>query len=500
MSKINTMKTIWENKIKKFDKLNQNISCDTLIIGGGIAGIWCAYKLTKAGQKVCVLEANRIGSGVTAGSSSILTFAQELLYNTLINKHGTDTAKQYLSDTQKAIKEIVQVVKEEKINCDLQETNFVLYSTKLCGAKKIVKEKKAFETLELNLDFVSLTELPHQSKKALLAKGSFLLDPLKLMAGLVDYLVKNGAQIFEQTFVTSQPDGKILKIDNNTIHAKNFIVATHYPFINFPGFYFLKLYQSQNYTIVFKPPQKQESFALNTTYECIDKNGFEYRRVGKNILCLGPDVRTGKKTYHSKYRIIEEHLKEDFSEYKEITRFSAQDCITADQLPYAGLYSNFLNNVYVLTGFNKWGITNSYITSSVVCNMITKKISGTKNIYAPDRNNFFASIIQTVKNLGVDIAGWGENLISFDNKKIARIKKGQGATVKIKGKRVGIYRDENNKLHCVSATCTHLGCALKWNKDETSFDCPCHGSRFNTSGKVLNNPAFENLKKIDLEN
>ncbi|MGI5841679.1 MAG: Rieske 2Fe-2S domain-containing protein [Christensenellales bacterium] len=132
--------------------------------------------------------------------------------------------------------------------------------------------------------------------------------------------------------------------------------------------------------------------------------------------------------------------------------------------------------------------------------MITKKISGTKNIYAPDRNNFFASIIQTVKNLDVDIAGWGENLISFDNKKIARIKKGQGATVKIKGKRVGIYRDKNNKLHCVSATCTHLGCALKWNKDETSFDCPCHGSRFNTSGKVLNNPAFENLKKIDLEN
>lgn len=179
--------------------------------------------------------------------------------------------------------------------------------------------------------------------------------------------------------------------------------------------------------------------------------------------------------------------------------FSAQDCMTADRLPYAGRYSNFLDNVYVLTGFNKWGMTNSYITSKVVSNMILKKTKKDEvNIYAPNRNNFFASIIETSQNLAVDVAGWANNILNLDAKKIARIKNNQGAIVVIDGKRVGAFRDKEGKMHLIRVVCPHLGCSLKWNKDEKSFDCPCHGSRFDVDGNIINNPAINNVEKIDM--
>lgn len=493
------MKTIWQNNIKKFNKLNKNIECDTLIIGGGIAGLWCAYKLTKQGKKVCVIEAKTIGSGVTSGSSAILSFAQELLYDTLIKKHGVKIAKQYLKDSQNAIKSMVDIITSEGIDCDLTPTEFVLFTSKFSGIKKLNKEINALKLLGATPQKTNTKDLPQKVKASFSVDGSYLIDPLKLLNGLVNYVVKNGGQIYENTMAKTQPEGNTILVNNHTITAQNFVVATHFPYINFPGYYFFKLYQDQNYSIVFTPNKKHKNLALNHTYESIDKNGFEYRRVGNNILCLGPDVRTGTKPKVSKYKIIEDHLKKHFPGYKEIVRFSAQDCITADQLPYAGRYSSMLKNVHVLTGFNKWGFTNSYITSDVVCKQIITGCCGKKsNIYAPNRNNFFASIIQTTENLGVDIAGWASNLVRFNTKKLNKLQANQGAVVKLNGKMVGVYKDSNNKLHGIDATCTHLGCGLKWNMDETSFDCPCHGSRFDIHGNILNNPAIKPAKQIDL--
>lgn len=315
------MKTIWKNNIKKFGKLSENLSCDTLIIGGGIAGLWCAYHLSKAGQKVCVLEANELGSGVTKGSSAILTFAQELLYDELICKHGESITKQYLTDTKNAIKEIRNIIEKEKISCGLTKTDFVLFSTKICGGKKLKKEYLSLKKLGENTEFIEEEGLPFKIRKALSVKDAYLIDPLLLLSGLVDSVIENGSKIFEHTMVKTQPDGKSIKIGDAVVSAKNFVVASHFPFINFPGFYCIKLYQDQNYTIVFKPRESQKDFAKGKTYECIDKNGYEYRRVRDSVLCLGPDIRTGKKPYKSKYKIVEKHLQKHFEGYSEVVRF-----------------------------------------------------------------------------------------------------------------------------------------------------------------------------------
>jgi len=492
------VKTIWKGAPKPFGSLDSDITCDTAIIGGGIAGLWCGYKLASAGQKVCILEAKRVGSGVTSGSTAILTFAQDVIYKPLIKKHGEETAKKYLNDTKKAMAEIKKLVEKEKIDCDFESIDFVLFSEKKKGRKALIKEQQSYADLGYNAKELVDTNLPYQTTFAM-QFPAYQFNPLKLCAWLADYIVKNGGKVFDKTLVTEAPDDSTLKVGKHTVTANNFIVATHFPYINLPGFYWLKMYQDQNYAIAFTPLKEFDNFCKGTSYESIDKTGFEYRRIGNNILVDGVPVRTGKKPYRSKYRILEEHILKTFGETKETARFCAQDCITMDKLPYAGRYSHFADNVFVVTGFNKWGMTNSYVTASVVTDMILgKRKLDDDNIYSPQRVALFVNLIETVGNVATIAASFANDLLNVDTKKFERIGNGQGAVIKYKGHRLGASRDDSGEVSLISAICPHMGCNLKWNKDERTFDCPCHGSRFDTKGEIINNPSTERATCIKL--
>lgn len=490
------MKTIWNKSIKEFDKLSADIKCDIAIVGGGLSGMWCAYKLVAAGKSVAVLEADRVGSGVTSGSSAILSHAQDIIFSPILKMFGKEYAKKYYEDTLNAEKKIKEIIKSKKVDCSFEEIDFHLYTTKCKGKKELNKEIEVYKDLEIEYQEVSDSPFPFKIKKAIKVKAA-QFDPLMLLSFLTNEVVKGGGKIFEQTKIVSQPEDNKLKFEDFTITAKSFVFATHFPILNFPGFYFLKMYQDQSYSIVYKPSSDKKDFTKNNTYESIDEQGMEYRRVGNNVLFCGANFRTGTKPYKSKYQIIEQHKSKYYPNFSEVARFMAQDCITNDYLPYAGKYSKFLENVYVITGFNKWGMSNSFVASEVVANMILgKTVKGEINIYSPTRKNVFVSVVETTKNLGVDIAGWANNLLNVDSKKFERVKSGTGAIVKIKGKRVGVYRDEKNKLHKISGICPHLGCSLKWNKDEKSWDCPCHGSRFDVDGKILNNPSIKDAERL----
>jgi glycine/D-amino acid oxidase-like deaminating enzyme/nitrite reductase/ring-hydroxylating ferredoxin subunit len=494
------MKTIWRSESNTYDKLNSDYECDTAIIGGGIAGLWCAYNLVNAGQRVCILEAKQIGSGVTAGSTAILTYAQDIIYNPLIKKHGTRVAKKYLEDTKQAISDIAEIIKTNNVDCELESIDFVLFTTKLLGSCALKKERKAYAKLWQDVEELTRTQLPYKTKRALRFKNNYQFNPLKLCNWLAGYITKKGGHIFENTHVSEAPADNTLRVNNHAIRAKNFIVATHFPYINAPGFYWLKMYQDQNYAMAFRPSRAYSDLVKNTSYESIDETGFEYRKVGDMILVDGVSVRTGQKPYRSKYRIIEKHLGKHFGEYKEVARFCAQDCITMDKLPYAGLYSHFADNVFVVTGFNKWGMTNSYITAQTVCDMILGKLhsnaSVSDNIYSPQRVALFVNLIEAVSNVATIAASFANNILNVDAKKFQRIKPGQGAVMKYRGQRVGASRDDDGTVHLISAICPHMGCNLKWNKDERTFDCPCHGSRFDTHGNIINNPSTKNAERI----
>jgi glycine/D-amino acid oxidase-like deaminating enzyme/nitrite reductase/ring-hydroxylating ferredoxin subunit len=477
-----------------------DVTCDTAIIGGGIAGFWCAFNLTRAGQSVCILEAKTIGSGVTSGSTAILTYAQDIIYTPLIKKHGLEVAKKYYADTKNAIDEIAEIVKKEKFDCDFEAVDFVLFSTKGKGKRELCKEQKTYSQIGIACEILHETVLPYKIKRALKFKNCYQFNPSKLCDALGKYIAKHGGRIFENTLVTNAPEKNNLTVGGFTVTAKNFVAATHFPYINFPGFYFLKMYQSQNYAVAFNPPENGKELFRGISFESIDEKGFEYRRIGERILIDGVTVRTGAKPYKSKYRIIERHLNKNFYGYKEEKRYCAQDCITLDKLPYAGRYSHFADNVFVVTGFNKWGMTNSFITARVVCDMISGRMAVdapfAENIYTPQRVALFVNLIETAENLAVTAGSFVNNILNLDAKKFNRIKNGQGAVIKYKGHRVGASRDDDGRVYLISAVCPHLGCNLKWNKDERTFDCPCHGSRFDTKGQIINNPATKPAKQI----
>lgn len=483
----------------EFGGLNRDVKCDVAIVGGGMAGLWCGYNLARAGKKVCILEANKIASGVTSGSTAILTYAQDVIYKPLIRKHDIGVANRYLENSREAIADIKNLIETEKIDCEFEAIKFVLFSTKQAGRRALQKEQDVYAELGVSINAVSDPGLPYPVSYALEFDGCYQFNPLKLCAWLANFIVKNDGQIFENTLVQNAPEGTTLRVGDHIATAADFIIATHFPYINKVGFYWLKMHQDQNYAIAFRA---HDEFAKGVSYESIDKTGFEYRRVGENILVDGVSVRTGKKQYQSKYRIIQDHIEKHFANVDEVTRFVAQDVITMDKLPYAGRYSHFADNVFVVTGFNKWGMTNARITADVVTDMILGKLprdaAFSDNIYSPQRLALFVNPIETAAHVGTVTASFVNNLLNIDTKKLERINPGQGAIIKYKGKRIGASRDEDGTIHMISGICPHMGCNLKWNKDERTFDCPCHGSRFDPHGNIINNPATEQCKKCQI--
>lgn len=484
-------RSIWyDGTYKSYPPLKQNIEVDTVIIGGGIAGLACAYELSIRGQKVAILEASVLGSGETGKSSAMISFAHDLVYARLIKKHGVKIAGKYLENAKVAMAEIEEIIKSNNIECEYEKSDLILFATKSVGVKKMQKEEQAYRKLGETVEFVTDTELPYDVLSALKIPNQARFNPIKFLHGLADIVTSNGGQIFEHTHVVKQPKNNILEVEDITVKAKNFIIATHFPFINFPGWYFIKMYQDRRHNIVFDGKIK-----FKNMYESIEMDGFEYRMTNQGVLCGGANVRTGQYKYESQFDIIEKHLQQKFSisEEKIVSRFGAQDCMTFDLLPFAGTYSKKLKNVYISSGFNKWGFTNAFVSAQFIADEIENK--PVDNIFSPRRAYFRTAPLKFLANAGEIVGSFANRIFNLDAKKFKNIQRNQGAIIRHRGKRIGVYKDGEGNIKAIHAVCPHLGCNLKWNKDETTWDCPCHGSRFDVDGRIINNPTLKKAEK-----
>lgn len=466
---------------------DRDVKFDVAVIGGGLAGLMCAYELTERDYKVCVVEAKRIGCGETRNSSAMLSFAHDLVYERLIDKQGIETARQYLALNKRGLDKIVRIITENNIDCGFNRADMYLFATTKKGAQDLLKERDAYDRLGFKTDVADSTELPYYIEKALKIEGQGYLDPYKFVLGLRDALIQRGTMIYENCRVTEAPQGNRLAVKEHEIIADNFIVATHFPYINMPGYYFAKMYQSRSHNVVFKCKEK-----LANIYESVEEDGYEYRPVNDGILCGGANVRTGKYAYASQYRIIEEHIKDKFDVDTDLitAKFSAQDCMTFDMLPFVGRYSCNIDNIYVVTGFNKWGFTTSAAAAEINADCIEGN-SLEVNIFDPHRLYAVKSPYQAIRNIGTVMACYLERLLMTEAKKIVAIEPGQGAVIKSGGKRIGVYKTLDGNIKAINAVCPHMGCSLSWNKDECSWDCACHGSRFDVDGNIISNPSVE---------
>lgn len=428
------MDSIWVNSAEKtrFGRLEGSIKTDVLVIGGGMAGILCAYMLKNAGVDCVLVEAGRICGGITKNTTAKITLGHGLIYDKTVKRFGEDKARLYLEAQTRACAEYARLCKE--IKCDYEVKDSYVYSRDSLG--KIEREIRALEILGCRAEFSEAKELPIEVAGAVCVRDQAQFHPLKFA-----YAIAKNLPIYENTKVLELMPKKALT-DRGEIMCEKIIVATHFPVLNKHGMYFLKLYQHRSYVLALEGAPLPRGMYVDD-----DKKGMSFRSYNNLLLLGGGSHRTGKKG--GNWRELEEFASMHYRGVKTVAKWATQDCMTLDSLPYIGRYSKNTHDLYVATGFNKWGMTSSMVSAMLLCDIVRGKKSDLAEVLSPSR-----SMLRP--QLAVN---------AFDSV-------------------VGL-------LTPTVPRCPHLGCALKYNPDEHSWDCPCHGSRFTEKGELIDNPATD---------
>lgn len=431
------MKSIWKenSQLPSFPRLQGTQKTDVLIVGGGLAGILCAYFLKQKGVDYILAEGGKICSGTTANTTAKITSQHGLIYSKILKKSGEEKASMYLHANQSAVKEYEKLCKN--IDCDYEIKDNYVYS--LDDRKLLEEEIHALSKIGFKAEFAGNLPLPFKTVGAVKFPNQAQFNPLKFVSELCREL-----NILENTFIREIRENHALT-DSGEIKADKIIVATHFPFMNKHGSYFLKLYQHRSYAIAL-----ENAPSLNGMYVDENQTGMSFRNYNEYLLLGGGSHRTGKSG--GNWNELRDAAKRYYPDSSENFHWAAQDCMSLDGIPYIGHYSKRMSDLYVATGFNKWGITSSMVSAMLLSDMVTGKKPDYAEVFSPSRS-------MITPQLAINAFETTVNLLTPSTKR-----------------------------------CPHLGCALKWNRAEHSWDCPCHGSRFSDKGILLENPSTGNLK------
>ncbi|XZM34306.1 FAD-dependent oxidoreductase [Clostridium perfringens] len=476
------MKSVWSEscKFRKREALNKDIKTDVLVIGAGIAGILTAYMLKQKGREVVLIDAAEIASGNTKNTTAKITSQHDLIYSKLISEFGEEKARQYAKANELAIKKYKEIIEYKRIECDFEEKPAYVYSLNEVDVLK--EEVEAAKNLGIDAEFVQEVNLPFKIKGAVKFNNQAQFNPLKFLRGISNELV-----IYENTRALEIKENLVVTSGGN-ITANNIVVATHYPIMNAPGYYFMKMHQERSYVLAL-----ENTSEIDGMYIDLNKEGYSFRTYNNLLLLGGISHRTGENEEGGSYDELRKVVKKLYPKAKEKYYWSAQDCMTIDGIPYIGRYSNETLNIYVATGFNKWGMTSSMVSAMIISDMILEKENDFSEIFSPRRFDLSLSI----NNIANDLIETAKNFIAqkvyIPSSEIEHIKNGHGGIIEYNGEKVGVYKDKEGKEFFVSTKCTHLGCQLSWNADELTWDCPCHGSRFDYKGRLIGSPATKDL-------
>ncbi|HFF9316496.1 TPA: FAD-dependent oxidoreductase [Clostridium perfringens] len=476
------MKSVWSEscKFRKREALNKDIKTDVLVIGAGIAGILTAYMLKQNGRDVVLIDAAEIASGNTKNTTAKITSQHDLIYSKLITEFGEEKARQYAKANELAIKKYKEIIEDKRIECDFEEKPAYVYSLNEVDVLK--EEVEAAKKLGIDAEFVQEANLPFKINGAVKFNNQAQFNPLKFLKGISNELV-----IYENTRALEIKENLVVTSGGN-ITANNIVVATHYPIMNAPGYYFMKMHQERSYVLAL-----ENTSEIDGMYIDLNKEGYSFRTYNNLLLLGGISHRTGENEDGGSYDELRKVAKRLYSKAKEKYYWSAQDCMTIDGIPYIGRYSSETPNIYVATGFNKWGMTSSMVSAMIISDMILEKENDFSEIFSPRRFDLSLSI----NNIANDLIETAKNFIAqkvyIPSSEIEHIKNGHGGIIEYNGEKVGVYKNKEGKEFFVSTKCTHLGCQLSWNADELTWDCPCHGSRFDYKGRLIGSPATKDL-------
>lgn len=431
------MLSLWKDTVERtfpVRRLDGDAEVDVLVVGGGLAGILCAYKLKQAGVNCAVVEDGRVGGGTTGNTTAKITAQHGLVYHQIIHKYGIDAARRYYEAHAQAVEDYEKLA--ALFSCDFERKTAYTYS--LSDRKKLEDEATAYEKLGIKPVFLDSPPLPFTVAGAIGMENQAQFHPLKLLYALARELT-----VYEETFVRELRGADAIT-NRGTIRAKNIVLATHFPLVNIPGLYFLKLYQHRSYVIALENAKDVDGMFVDE-----QEKGFSFRNHGNLLLLGGGDHRTGKTG--GGWAELRRLAGQAYPGAKERYAWAAQDCMSLDAVPYIGVHRKSAPHLYVATGFSKWGMTGAMAAANVLRDLIALGSSEHEAVFSPSRSMLHPQLFANAFSASV-------NLVT-------------------PGKR-----------------CTHMGCCLKWNADERSWDCPCHGSRFDERGGVLENPATRGIK------
>ena len=428
--------SIWwtDAQMPRFPQLETDLRTDVLVIGGGLAGLLCAWNLNRAGADCVLIEENRLMQGVSGRTTAKVTAQHGLIYKKLLQKLGPEKARSYWQANQEALASYRELAKEADF--DFTPESSYLYAT---GENDgLEAEFAACKQLGIPAQWRNTLPLPFPVRGAICFAHQAQIHPLKLAAHLA-----KGLKIYENTKALAFIGDRV-ETPKGTVTAKKIIVATHFPILNKHGAYFLKLYQQRSYVIALENAPRVEGMYL----DCAD-NGLSVRSAGMWLLLGGGGHRTGKEGLN--WQLPETIAQMHYPRGKVVARWATQDCMSLDGIPYIGRYSSATPNLYVATGFGKWGMSSAMVASKLLTDLIQDRGNTYEELFSPGRSILHKQLL----------CNGAESVV--------------------------------NLLRPTKPRCPHLGCALRWNAAERSWDCPCHGSRFDEGGRLLNNPATDNI-------
>lgn len=474
--------------------LNEDIKVDVAIIGGGIAGISTAYFLNKHKVNAAILEADHILQGTTGHTTAKITSQHELIYNKIKSQMGEELAKQYAEANEKAIRMIEKIASENNIDCDFVSQSAYAYTQDNKYVEKISDEVKVASSLGIKAEYVEEIPFSIPIKAAIRFDNQAQFHPRKFLIPLAKKIADDGIQIYEQTRIVdieeSDADEYVLITNKgNKVTASNVIIASHYPCYNKHGLYFSRIYPERSYVVAIKAKEKYPEGMYINLEEPARSLRNQISEQGELILVGGDHHKTGQgEDTILHYEALIDFANHIFTVEDIPYRWSTQDCMTLDHLPYVGHFTAKTPNMYIATGYGKWGMTNSIASAMILSDLIVKGDSPWQDVYNPSRQTIAASAKNFVVenfNVAKELIGGKLSTLPTDED----IKPGEGKIIEANGQKAGAYRDEQGTLHVVDTTCTHMGCELSWNSAEKTWDCPCHGSRFTYEGDVVENPA-----------
>jgi glycine/D-amino acid oxidase-like deaminating enzyme/nitrite reductase/ring-hydroxylating ferredoxin subunit len=486
-----------------YPQLEGEISVDVAVIGAGITGLTAATLLKRAGKSVAVVESKRIVRGATGYTTAKVTAGHGVIYSDLESNFGREEAGIYAASNQAALERVAQLVEEDGIDCDFERKANYVYAESDEELSRLREEAEAARRAGLDVSFVDKTPLPYDVAGAIRLENQAQFHPRKYLLALAETIPGDGSHVFEQTAATDVKSGEpcLVETDLGAVRATDVIVATHLPFED-SGLFFTKAHPHRSYAVAapVDPAAAPDGMFINSG---VPTRSVRTIRDGDRLLLQagGQGHKPGiEEDTPARYRVLEEFLAEHWPQAGPVEyRWSTQDYMSVDRVPYIGRLRRGSEHVFAATGYSKWGMTAGTLAGMLLSDRILGRENPWAELYESKRIKPKAAFKRFVTgNAAAGYHFFADRLSRAEHKEIEGLGPGDGAILRVGGRKRAVYRDETGALHVLSPVCRHLYCYVAWNPAERSWDCLCHGSRYSGEGRVIQGPTVRNLERKEL--